>query len=196
MDLQTVIFIGRSGCGKGTQVKLLAEYLRAHDASKRVVFHLETGTHFRKFIEGKGYSNRLSRETYLRGDLQPSFLAVHLWVQALIKEWTGEEHLIIDGSPRYLDEARILTTAMRFYRLSPVVVYLDVPRSFSEQHLRARGRADDTDADIKKRLDWFETSVLPAIDYLRSEGTFRFIEVDGNRSIPDVHRDVISKIFI
>lgn len=196
MDLQTVIFIGRSGCGKGTQANLLTEYLRAHDPRKRTVYHLETGTHFRKFIEGKGHSNRLSYEAYLRGELQPSFLAVYLWVKALVDEWNGTEHLIIDGTPRYLDEARVLTTAMRFYRLNPVAVHLAVPRAFSEHHLRLRGRADDTETDIKKRLDWFETSVLPAIDYLRDEGTFRFIEIKGDDPIEMVHQNVISKIFI
>ena len=29
MNLQTFIFIGRSGCGKGTQVALLQEYIKS-----------------------------------------------------------------------------------------------------------------------------------------------------------------------
>ena len=50
MKLQTFIFIGRSGCGKGTQVALLQKYIKTQDY-KRPILYIETGERFRQFIK-------------------------------------------------------------------------------------------------------------------------------------------------
>jgi len=195
MELATFILIGRSGCGKGTQSRLLEPYLRSADPERRDVLYLETGEHFRDFFKRNSYSSKLARELNERSELQPPFLAIHFWSDWLIEHLHGSEHLIIDGTPRYLDEARALTGAMRFYRRRPTVIHLNVPREFSEKHLRERGRADDRrEGDIQKRLLWFETSVLPAIEYLKHEPLYRFIEVNGNQPIEKVHADIVDKL--
>ncbi|MBX4216073.1 nucleoside monophosphate kinase [Candidatus Parcubacteria bacterium] len=194
MDLQTIIFIGRSGCGKGTQAKLLGEYLKAKDAAHPVRY-LETGDKFREFIAKDGYSSRLSRAILERSDLQPPFLAIHFWSDWFVDNLTGGEHLIVDGTPRYLDEARALTGAMQFYARTPIVLHLDVPREFSEKHLRERGRADDKRAgDIEKRLAWFETSVVPAIEYIKQEPTYRYVRINGDQPIEKVHAEILSAL--
>ena len=54
MELQTFIFIGRSGCGKGTQVTLLQEHFKKQD-HKRHIFYIETGERFRQFIRSIVY---------------------------------------------------------------------------------------------------------------------------------------------
>ena len=51
MNLQTVIFIGRSGCGKGTQIEQFKNFLKNND--EREVFHLEAGDRFRNLINEK-----------------------------------------------------------------------------------------------------------------------------------------------
>lgn len=194
MAPQTFIFVGRSGSGKGTQARLLEEYLKRHD--ERAVYYLETGALFREFIAKPGFTQSLSKKAYEKGDLQPSFLAVHLWTKDMIERMTGDEHLIVDGTPRYHDEARVLTTALKFYGRMPTVIYLNVPRSFSEMRLRARGRADDkADDGIKKRLDWFDASVTFAIEYMKNDSVYRFIEIDGNRPIEEVHKAVVERAF-
>src|SRR3989344_8323139 len=75
---QNFIFIGMSGCGKGTQAKLLGEYLKKIDP-EREVFFLETGAEFRRFIQGEGYTQRLSKKIYDEGGSQPEFLSVYMW---------------------------------------------------------------------------------------------------------------------
>ena len=195
MTPKTFIFIGRSGCGKGTQVKLLQEYLAKNDSSKKPVFYLETGAQFRDFIKGQSLTSKLSNEIYKTGARQPDFLAIWIWSHLLVENLTGDEHLIIDGTPRSLDEAKVLHTAIRFYkRAKPYVIYLDVSREWSEQKLLGRGRFDDDKAEVKKRLDWYEADVAPAVEYFRKDPEVIFLDIKGGRTIQEVHQDIISAI--
>jgi adenylate kinase family enzyme len=75
MKLQTFIFVGRSGCGKGTQVVLLQEYMKKQDQQRRI-FYIETGERFRQFIKEHSLSSRLAAEIYNSGSPQPDFIAV------------------------------------------------------------------------------------------------------------------------
>ena len=64
MELLTLIFIGRSGCGKGTQAELLQEYIKKLD-QQRLIFYIETGERFRQFIKEQSLSSRSAAEIYL-----------------------------------------------------------------------------------------------------------------------------------
>jgi len=196
MDLKTFIFIGRSGCGKGTQVKLLIEHLKESKKTEKI-FYLQTGQHFRDFIKEEGLANKLADEIMDSGGRQPDFLAVWIWSNAFLKNVKNEEHLIIDGTPRSLNEARILDTAMKFYkREKPTIVYIDVSREWSEERLLARGRADDLEIeDIRKRLDWFEDDVLPAVSFYRDNSDYDFIYINGEQTIEEVSKEIMKKIF-
>jgi adenylate kinase family enzyme len=194
MSPQTFVFIGRSGCGKGTQAKLLDDYLRLKDTDNPI-YHLETGQAFRAFIAENGYTNNLAKDIMLSGHRQPDFLAVWMWSHHFVKDLKGPEHLIIDGTPRSLNEAKILEGAFSFYGRGAVhIIYINVSRKWSEKHLLARGRADDMTDDIKHRLDWYENDVVPAVEYMRGHDAFTFVEVNGEQDIEKVHEEILQKI--
>lgn len=196
MDLKTFIFIGRSGCGKGTQAKLLIERLeKAHTADK--TFYLQTGQYFREFIKKEGYTNKLASKIMEEGGRQPDFLAVWIWSNAFLENIKNKEHLIIDGTPRSLNEAYALDTAVKFYkREKPTIVYMDVSRQWSEERLLARGRADDLEIeDIRKRLDWFEDDVMPAVLFYRDNSDYNFLNINGEQTIEEVHNEIMEKVF-
>ncbi|HLP44050.1 MAG TPA: nucleoside monophosphate kinase [Candidatus Nanoarchaeia archaeon] len=198
MSPQTIIFIGRSGCGKSTQAKLLTEYLEKIDQNKRKIYHVETGEKFRDFIKGENLTSRLSKQVYDNVERQPDFLAITMWTRAFIDNLTGDEHLIIDGAPRSLPEAYILNGALNFYNRRANIIYLNVRREWSEKMLAARGREDDsTKAKIEKRLNWFDTDVVPAIGYFKEENKHNVVEVKGERPQEEVLADIIAglKIF-
>lgn len=193
-DIQTIIFLGRSGCGKGTQADLLMKGLAAKDPATPI-FYLEAGRKFREFIDGGNYSNRLAKDLMNQGEPQPSFLAVWNWAHLLIENLTGREHLIIDGTPRLLDEARVFNTAVKFYqRQQPTIVHLNVSRAWSEQRLLARARFDDTTALINKRLDWFDHDVIPTLQYFQAQLAYRFLEINGEQTVEQVHADLMSAL--
>jgi adenylate kinase len=164
MKLQTFIFIGRSGCGKGTQVALLQEYIKKQD-HQRHIFYIETGERFRQFIKEDSLSSRWAAEIYKAGNRQPDFIAVWMWSHLLVDKMTGEEHVIFDGTPRSFHEAQIIDTAINFYnRQRPHVIYLNISRETSKARMIARRRMDDiNEEEIERRLNWFESDVLPAL---------------------------------
>ncbi len=191
--------MGGSGCGKGTQAKILERLLQANEPN-RPIFHLETGTLFRKFIKEDSYSSKLSKEINEVGGRQPDFLAVWNWSHHMIEELTGIEHILIDGTPRSYEEARVLDSAMTFYRRErPYVIYIDVSREWSKKRILERakdqGRTDDqTEADVTRRLDWFKSDVMPAIKFFEQTKGYRFIHIDGEQSIEKVAEDIQKSI--
>ncbi|OHB09711.1 MAG: hypothetical protein A3G05_02405 [Candidatus Zambryskibacteria bacterium RIFCSPLOWO2_12_FULL_45_14] len=194
--LHTVVFIGRSGCGKGTQAALLNDYIAYHDPDKRQILYIETGNYVRDFIRQEGYSSKIAKDLYEKDHREPDFLGIFLWSKVMIDELDEGMHLVIDGAPRAIDEAQVLISALQFYkRENPTIIYLNVSRKWSEEKLLARGRSDDkTLAKINKRLDWFDQDVMPAVKYFETNPLCRFIEIDGEQTIEKVHADIIAVI--
>lgn len=191
----TLVFIGRSGCGKGTQAKLIIEKIKEKDS--RDLFYLETGQSFRNFIATGNYSANLSKVINEEGGLQPEFLAVWAWAHLLVEEMKDDMHLVIDGTPRKPHEAQVFDSAMKFYRREkPIIIHINVSAEWSRKRLLERGRGDDNQSDIETRLKWFESDVIPAINFFRNNPEYNFIEVNGERDIEDVHEDLIGKIFV
>ena len=192
--------MGRSGCGKGTQAKLLQNVITSKDEEKRKIFYLETGERFRQFIKGESFSSKLDAEVNQTGMPQPAFLAVWNWAHLMVEELTGEEHLVVDGTPRSFQEALVFDSAMSFYkRQKPIVIYVDVSKNWSKKRLEERagieGRVDDQKAErIEKRLGWFDTDVVPAIDYFRINDRYHYIHIDGEQAIEKVHADIIAEL--
>jgi adenylate kinase len=190
----TYIFIGRSGAGKGTQIKLLIEKL---EKTSHPVLHLETGKSFREFINTDSYASSLSKDISIKGGLQPSFLSIWIWSDLLVKNFTGREHLLFDGMPRRMSEAKILETALRFYKVeNPKVIYLDVSQEWAMDRLYGRGRADDQKEAIELRMKWFDKDVADTIDYMKNNSYYNFISINGEQTIEEVHAEVCSKINI
>lgn len=196
MTQRTFIFIGRSGCGKGTQARLLMQEIEQRDPEKRSIFYLETGAKFREFIKGEKYSNKLALQISERGERQPDFLAVWNWSAIFVNEMDAEKHLIVDGMPRSYQEALVFDSAVDFYNLNrPTVIYIDVSKEHSRERLEARGRADDIKPEvIEKRLSWFDTEVNPAIEFFKHHPGYYFVKVNGEQPIDKVFAEIMSRL--
>ena len=189
------IFIGRSGSGKGTQAKLLADFLKVGSGEGSVLY-VQSGYEFRNFVMGASQTARLSKAINDQGGLQPEFLAVYMWVNMLVKEYTGGEHLIFDGTPRRPHEAGVLHSIFKFYGIEkPCVVYINVNAEWSKKHLLIRGRRDDNEKDINARFDWFEKEVSPTVDFYRNNAAYDFIELNGEQEIKAVFKELTEKVF-
>ncbi len=188
---QTLVFIGRSGSGKGTQAELLIKQFAARGEP---VFYAETGEQIRKFFATGSYSSQLAQKVSLTGNRQPDFMADYMWSNLLLYQFQGVEHLIFDGTPRSLFQAQILDTAMAFYQRELVhVIALHVSHLCAADRLAKRGRNDDDEQGIGKRLAWYEKDVVPALDYYRTNPRYRLVEIDGERSIAEVHADILTQ---
>lgn len=187
------IIIGRSGSGKGTQAQLLKKVLTEKGFGK--VTHVTTGEAFRAFIKRDNHIARLAREINDKGLLQPEFLAVWNWSNIFIDSVEENETVILDGAPRKPFEVEILHSAITFlgYK-NPIVIYLDTAESVSREHLIKRGREDDKGDVITRRINWFDTDVLPAIELYTHDPRYSLIHVNGDQTIKEVHNEIIGKL--
>lgn len=171
---------------------MLIKYLE--EQKNRKVFYVETGQRFRDFLSKDNYTSRLTGEVMKGGGLLPPFLPIWIWTDFFVENLTGDEDMVLDGLCRVSSEATILDSAMKFYkREKPTVVYIKTSYEWSFARLKGRGRADDTDEYIKSRLEWFDTNVLPAIDFFRNNDNYCFKEVDGEKTPDEVHKEILSK---
>lgn len=190
---QTILFFGHSGSGKGTQAKKLIEFLDNNTDSKSV--YIETGARIREFITKEGYTNKVTKDIIDSGGLLPEFLPIWIWSDVLVHEYTGKEHLILDGLSRRLQESRVLHTTFQFYGINkPKVVCIEVSREWSRQRLTERGRPNDDAEKIEERIDWYEENTQPAIDFFKAQEEYEFITVNGEQSIDEVHTEVLEKL--
>ena len=199
MTPRTFIFIGRYGSGKGTQAKLLIESLKKLDPERKVLY-IETGAEFRKFIGRKGnYTAGLTEKVVDSGGLMPEFMPINIWSNSLIENYTGNEHLVFDGTPRKLLEAEILDSVFTFYGMEkPSVIFLTLDHAESAKRLILRsakaGRADDSAEAVLKRKTAFEKDVNPVIEWYRTNPHIRFLEVNGEGSIEEVHENILKAL--
>jgi adenylate kinase len=193
MEQSVFIFIGHSGAGKGTQVSLLESTLTSTDP-QTPIFHLETGKKFRELMASDTYTGKKTKALLESGTLAPSFLAVHAWSHELIYCYDGSGHVFIDGMPRVVDEVQALLSAIKFYGWKPHIIYLEVSDAWAFERLSNRGRDDDKEDEIKKRIAWFHQSVMPAIDMLRQSPLVSFHTIHGEQSIEAVHQEIIRSL--
>lgn len=205
MKERLFIFLGRSGCGKGTQTSLLMEHLRKENAEAGITYD-STGEEFRKLISSPTYTGERVKEIVERGDFVPSFLASMMWSTVIARDYTKGSYMIIDGSPRTLAEKEILDTIHHFYGENCIfdfekvhVVYLSVSTEWATDKLLKRaakeGRSDDSQDAIAKRMFWYENFVAKVIEAYKTDRRVSFHEVNGEQTIEEVHRELLSKVF-
>ena len=192
----TFIIFGPSGSGKGTQAHLLIDLLKKID-SERKVMYIETGQRFREFADSGSYTATLVKGVMSTGALLPEFLPIWMWTEILVHDFAGNENIIFEGVSRREHEAPILDSAMRFYkRENPYVISINVSKEWATQRLNARGRYDDTPADIIERLNWYDKNVIPAIEFFKNDPYYKILEINGEQSIEDVHKEIVQKLGI
>jgi adenylate kinase len=191
MDLKTAILIGPSGCGKGTQAKMLKEHLEKLD-TEHPTHYFQTGEKFREFMEGDTFVQRKIKKTLSEGGLAPGFLPIYLWSGLFIEGVTGDDHIITDGFPRRAEESPILHTAFEFMdRKNPVVISFELDDNvIIERLVNGRKRFDDTPEKVAERLAWFRRDVSLAIKFFEEHSYYTVARINGDQSVEDVHRDI------
>lgn len=195
MEQKTIIFIGPQGSGKGTQIEQLKKVFKEVDPTRKVV-DIQTGRRFRALAaKQEGYTEQEVLRTLDTGILQPLFLSVVLWGDAFQQHVDDECHLLIDGFPRTVDEARVLESALKFYHRNPVtIINLDTPEAVVRSRMVERARKDDTAESIEARLLWYRTETIPVLEYYRSRPDTEVFDIEGTRSIEEVHQSICTHL--
>lgn len=209
----TLILLGRSGSGKGTQAILLEKHFRH-------LRYISTGDLFRALLKNeKHVTAKRVKQIVNGGGLPPHWLASYLWTREIIERVKPHEGVIFDGAPRRLPEARLLDEILAWYGRVGIPLFIDISRKEAFDRLskrrickkcakiipyvekfkkltvcdrcggELRTRRDDDPKSIWRRLQWFDESVMPVIRYYKKAKRLKVI--NGEQSIEDVCKDIL-----
>lgn len=174
-----IIFMGVAGAGKSVQGTLLAEALKYQ--------WLSTGEYLRSNISGK------RKQEMLEGKLLDDQEIIDI-LKNFFASIEDENKTILDGFPRTLVQAKWLHEQQKSGALHiGSVIYLNASKEVVQQRLLGRGRADDTEEALDKRFEEYESLTLPIIDWFKSCG-IKVHEVNAERSIEDIQKDIINRV--
>lgn len=171
-----LVFIGPPGAGKGTQCVRLTELLG--------VPHLSTGEMLREAVQAKTKVGRLA-ETYMpRGQLVPDPVIIDLIGERLDRDDCIPGYLL-DGFPRTVGQAESLDEYVRAAgRPLDCALELRVDEDRLVARLLGRGREDDKEEVIRRRLIAYREQTQPVAEYYQQQGILK--RIDGNASPDEV----------
>jgi adenylate kinase len=171
-----LIFVGPPGAGKGTQSKFLAD---AHQ-----IPHISTGDILRESVAAQTLLGVKAQGYMDRGELVPDQLVIDLIRERLDKS-DAQLGWILDGFPRNVAQAEFLDVLLSdLHQHCDRVVNFDVPDSVLLVRLLSRGRKDDNEETIRRRLEVYREQTAPLIRYYETQ--HKLVTVDGDQSMDEV----------
>jgi adenylate kinase len=171
-----LIFVGPPGAGKGTQSKFLAD---SHH-----IPHISTGDILRESVAAKTSLGVQAQGFMDRGELVPDQLVIDLIRERLGKP-DAEKGWILDGFPRNVAQAEFLDVLLQeVHQNCDRVVNFDVPDEVLVVRMLSRGRKDDNEETIRRRLEVYREQTAPLIDYYESQQ--KLVTVNGDQSMDEV----------
>ncbi len=210
-----IIFLGAPGAGKGTQAAIVAQELN--------LVHIASGDLFRQAVE-KGTELGTKAKSYMeKGMLVHDEITIQMVLERMSAP-DCESGVILDGFPRNLKQATALDKALaQQAKAINKVVYIKVPEEELLKRLSGRWvcrncqtpyhatdsppkvwgrcdqcggelyqRPDDTEQTVKERLRVYFAQTALLIDYYTQSG--KLLEVDGEREIDEVGREIVSAL--
>lgn len=175
-----IILIGIQGAGKSTQGNLLSEKLK--------IPYLSTGHIFRFLAKEHSPLGRYVKEVMNAGYLIPDKKTLSI-VSEYLKRPEYKKGYILDGFPRTLVQAKSFKNGI------DRVVYLRVSDKEALWRLSYRNldvREDETLTALRKRIELFHRLTQPVLEYYRKKGVL--VEIDGEREIEEIHKEILQKI--
>ena len=209
--------IGRSGCGKGTQAKLLMKHLGN-------IFYISTGDLFRDLAKADTDTSKKIQKIMNEGGLPFDDMATTLWMHKFAYNLKEEQGFMLDGAPRRVNEAKSLDRYLDFLERKDRTfnLLIDISRNEAFSRLTKRRickdcgrlipwvgefkdikvcdkcggelitRPDDTPEAIKNRLDYYDERVSEVVEYYEEQN--RLTRINGEQSIEAVFAEILKKI--
>ncbi|MBQ8881768.1 MAG: adenylate kinase [Clostridia bacterium] len=202
-----LILLGAPGAGKGTQAVKIAE--------KYGIPHISTGDIFRKNIKEQTPIGVVAKSYIDKGQLVPDEVTVEI-VRLRLAEPDAQKGFLLDGFPRNISQAQALD---KFAQVDTVInisvdtsalcdricgrrVCLACGESYHISTMKSENcarcgekliqRDDDKPETISKRLEVYEKSTQPLIDYYTEQG--KLFSVDGMNTIDGVFAEIVEKL--
>lgn len=204
-----IVLLGAPGAGKGTQAAKLVE--------KFGYAHISTGDMLRAAVKNQTPLGIEAKKYMDAGDLVPDEVVIGL-VKERLQDADAANGFILDGFPRTTTQAVALDSELSsLNRPLDAALLIDVDKEVIIRRLTTRRmcrdcgfigseadascpkcngemyqRDDDNEATVRNRLDVYENSTAPLIDYYR--GCDLLVEIDGDRDPQDVFASVTASL--
>ena len=200
-----IVLLGAPGAGKGTQAAKLVEEFKMP--------HISTGDMLRAAVKAGTPLGKKAKSYMDAGELVPDDVIIGLVIDRL-QEPDTDVGFILDGFPRTSAQAVALDAELgKLERPLDAALLVDVDPEVIIKRLTSRRmckecgyigsvadascpkcggemyqRDDDNEATVRNRLEVYEKSTSPLIDYYR--GSELLVSIDGDRNPDDVYADV------
>ena len=204
-----IVLLGAPGAGKGTQAAKLVEEFKTP--------HISTGDMLRAAVKAGTPLGKKAKTFMDAGELVPDDVIIGLVIDRL-QEPDTDAGFILDGFPRTSAQAVALDAELgKLERPLDAALLIDVDPEVIVKRLCSRRmcrdcgfigseadtacpkcggemyqRDDDNEATVRNRLDVYEKSTSPLIDYYR--GSDLLVAVDGDRDPNVVLDDIVAKL--
>jgi len=195
MQPQTFVFFGIVGSGKGTQVKLLMDFLKSKDGKECV--YIGTGDIFRKIVESSENNpdTLIVKELLESGRLISDEMTNKLVSGAMESQLSQDKHAVFDGYPRTVPQSKFFEEKIEFYERKNVkIIYIELSEAEAMKRNILRGRTDDTTEGLTKRFSEYVNNVVPAMNYFKGKTSYTIYTINGEQTIENVHKDIIKAL--
>ena len=200
-----IVLLGGPGAGKGTQAAKLVEEFKTP--------HISTGDMLRAAVKAGTPLGKKAKTFMDAGELVPDDVIIGLVIDRL-QEPDTDAGFILDGFPRTSAQAVALDAELgKLERPLDAAVLIDVDPEVTVKRLCSRRmcrdcgyigsdadascptcggemyqRDDDNEATVRNRIEVYQKSTSPLIDYYR--GSELLVSIDGDRDPDVVYADV------
>jgi adenylate kinase len=202
-----LILLGAPGAGKGTQAQKLVEHYK--------IPQISTGDLLRAAVKAGTELGKEANEYMTAGKLVPDEVVIGL-IEERLKEDDCKEGFILDGFPRTVAQAEKLEeitdidavvniavdtsilldrlTGRRTCKECNAMYHLIFNPPKEEGKCDACGgelyqRADDNEETVKSRIETYNESTAPLVDFYREKGKLK--EVDGQGAIDEIFQNIL-----
>ena len=164
-----MVILGRQGSGKGTQSLRIAEQFGC--------VHLSTGDVLRAAVDAGTELGQQAAGIMNVGGLVGDDIMIPLVAERLAQDDIMAGGVLLDGFPRTAEQANGLEAMLaKLEQQLTVAINLDVPVEEVTQRMMARGREDDTEDAITRRLGLYEEQTAPLLDWFAERGLLATVD--------------------
>ncbi len=183
--MSNIIFFGPPGAGKGTQARIISEYLN--------VSHLSTGDILRKkLLENDNLANEL-KKIMASGNLVSDDILNSIVSLRLSKETT--KGFILDGYPRTLHQSEFLNkflseTSSRINYIFNIQINFETLKNRILKRSSEESREDDNIDVIETRYNEYLNSTQKVSNFYKDKYKTIFYEIDGSLEIEEITQNI------
>mgnify|MGYP003954779471 CR=1 FL=1 len=185
-----IIFFGPPGSGKGTQAKLLANFIK--------IAHLSTGDILREKLKDEDNVSSELKKEMSSGNLVSDDLLNKIITNKLNSK-SCYNGFILDGYPRTLSQSNFLFSFLEFNNLNIDFIFdFNIDFNSVEKRILNRSiqekRTDDNLNVIKNRINKYIKETLPVSIELSKKFKNIFTQIDASREISEIQKELIKII--